>query len=70
MRLKENEQYSISPLQSVPLATSPKSLSGKYSFGLVKNNSDSIHFVIPTIPNHRNCIFGLVTQKVFGTDCH
>ncbi len=35
--------------QSVPLATSPKPLSSKYSFVLLK--IISIHFVIPTSPN-------------------
>ncbi len=54
----------------MPLATSPKLLSSKYSFGLFKNYSNSIHFVIPTSPNHRNSLFGLVTPKIFGTDCN
>ncbi len=44
--------------QTVPLATSPKPLSSKYSFGLVK-----------IIQIEHNCLFGLVTQKAFGTDC-
>ncbi len=26
--------------------------------------------VIRTSLNYRNCLFGLVAQKVFGTDCH
>ncbi len=56
-------------LQSVPLAISPKPLSSRYLFRLVKK-SNSIHFVITTSLNHWNCVFGLVNQKVFGTDCY
>ncbi len=33
---KEKENIETDALQSVPLATSPKPLSSKYSFGLVK----------------------------------
>ncbi len=51
----------------MPLVTSPKPLSSKYSFGLVKLIQIE-YFVIPTSPNHRNGLIGLVTQKVFGTD--
>ncbi len=63
---------SLSLSQCVPLDTSPKPLSSRYLFGLVnisKNYANSIHFVIPTSPNHGNCVFVLVNQKVFGTDC-
>ncbi len=40
-----------------------------WPFGLATFESDWIHFVIPTSPNHRNSLFGLVAQEVFGTDC-
>ncbi len=38
--------------------------------GLVtKHYSASIQFIIPTSPNHKNHLFGLVGPKLFGTDC-
>ncbi len=40
-----------------PLAVSPCLVNIQAS----KNYSDSIHFVIPTSLNHRNCLFGIVT---------
>ncbi len=33
-----------------------------------KNNSDLIHFVISTSPNHRNCLFGLVAKNYLAAD--
>ncbi len=33
-----------------------------------KNCLNSIHFIIPTCLIHGNCVFGLVNQKLFGTD--
>ncbi len=54
-------------VQSVPIVTSPKPLS---SFIQAGKNSNSIHFVIPTCPSHKNGLFDLVCQEVFGTDCN